>query len=220
MGSYVHDDQDGFDPSVVERRCKEFFEAVHSEYQRLASSLETQGVEECTKLATDLHKTTLTKKFGDIWNNFDSCTSHSTCFGCLFSTPRHTLPCGHVLCDNCVDDYSHRDPDSLYLNLRTCPLCGPDDSGEKRPWSIKREPREAAPRVLCLDGYGRYSLVFYALLLLTAQNSGGVRSVIQLRILWHIEKEIGLGLPIQEFFDLIIGTRYGIITFSSSKRPL
>jgi hypothetical protein len=153
MGSYVHDDENGIDPSAVERRCKEFFEAVHSEYQRLASSLESQGVEECTRLATRLHKATLTQKFGDIWNNSGSRASHSTCFGCLFSTPRHTLSCGHVLCDNCVDDYSHRDRDSLYLTLRTCPLCGPTDSGGKRPWSIKREPREAAPRVLCLDGY-------------------------------------------------------------------
>jgi hypothetical protein len=38
--------------------------------------------------------------------------------------------------------------------------------------------------------------------------SGGVRAVIQLVILAMIEKRIGLGIPIQEFFDLIVGTRY------------
>ena len=38
--------------------------------------------------------------------------------------------------------------------------------------------------------------------------SGGVRAVVQLVILAMIEKRIGLGIPIQEFFDLIVGTRY------------
>jgi hypothetical protein len=38
--------------------------------------------------------------------------------------------------------------------------------------------------------------------------SGGVRAVIQLAILAMIEKRIGFGIPIQEFFDLIVGTRY------------
>lgn len=30
----------------------------------------------------------------------------------------------------------------------------------------------------------------------------------QLKILYALEKHIGLGIPIQEFFDLIVGTRY------------
>jgi patatin-like phospholipase/acyl hydrolase len=36
---------------------------------------------------------------------------------------------------------------------------------------------------------------------------GGIRAVIQLEILALIEQRIGLGIPIQEFFDLIVGTR-------------
>ena len=39
-------------------------------------------------------------------------------------------------------------------------------------------------------------------------TSGGIRSVVQLVILRHIEKVIDLGIPVQDFFDLIIGTRY------------
>jgi len=37
--------------------------------------------------------------------------------------------------------------------------------------------------------------------------SGGVRAVVQLVILGMLEKRIGFGIPIQEFFDLIVGTR-------------
>lgn len=39
-------------------------------------------------------------------------------------------------------------------------------------------------------------------------SSGGVRSIIQLEILKSLEDVIGLEVPIQNFFDLIIGTRY------------
>lgn len=38
-------------------------------------------------------------------------------------------------------------------------------------------------------------------------NSGGIRSIIQLTILGELERLIGLDLPIQDFFDLIVGTR-------------
>lgn len=39
-------------------------------------------------------------------------------------------------------------------------------------------------------------------------SSGGIRSIIQLEILKSLEHVIGLDIPIQNFFDLIIGTRY------------
>lgn len=39
-------------------------------------------------------------------------------------------------------------------------------------------------------------------------SSGGIRSIIQLEILKFLEHIIGLEIPIQNFFDLIIGTRY------------
>ena len=42
--------------------------------------------------------------------------------------------------------------------------------------------------------------------------SGGVKSLVQLTTLGIIEKQIGLGIPIQAFFDLVIGTRY-VITY-------
>lgn len=46
-------------------------------------------------------------------------------------------------------------------------------------------------------------------------NSGGIRGILQLKILEVLEKETQLyvDIPIQQFFDLIIGTRYSHIIF-------
>lgn len=38
-------------------------------------------------------------------------------------------------------------------------------------------------------------------------NSGGVRGVVELEILKHIEKELGGRISVQSFFDLVVGTR-------------
>lgn len=38
---------------------------------------------------------------------------------------------------------------------------------------------------------------------------GGIRGVVELAILSTIEKEIGFGIPIQEMFDLVVGTSTG-----------
>lgn len=37
---------------------------------------------------------------------------------------------------------------------------------------------------------------------------GGVRGIVELEILRAIEKELGGGISVQDFFDLIVGTRY------------
>ncbi|KAF8462152.1 acyl transferase/acyl hydrolase/lysophospholipase [Kalaharituber pfeilii] len=114
--------------------------------------------------------------------------SHITCFACLFSPPHHVLSCGHLLCENCVDDCAKlivapkTQVSQSQINL-SCPFCS-------KECILRRMPRQAAPRVLCLDG-------------------GGVRSVIQLKVLAALEDRIALQIPIQEFFDLIIGTSAG-----------
>jgi len=38
-------------------------------------------------------------------------------------------------------------------------------------------------------------------------DSGGIRAIVQLSILAQLEQCIDLGVPIRQFFDLIIGTR-------------
>lgn len=39
-------------------------------------------------------------------------------------------------------------------------------------------------------------------------NRGGVRGIVELVLLNAIQKELGSHVPIQDFFDLIVGTRY------------
>ncbi|KAL7957432.1 acyl transferase/acyl hydrolase/lysophospholipase [Trichoderma compactum] len=58
---------------------------------------------------------------------------------------------------------------------------------------VRYKPEEAGVRVLCLDG-------------------GGVRGIVELVILHEIEKALGGHVPIQNFFDLIVGTSGGGMT--------
>jgi patatin-like phospholipase/acyl hydrolase len=46
-------------------------------------------------------------------------------------------------------------------------------------------------------------------------NSGGVRGIVILEVLRNIEQELGGGIKVQEFFDLIVGTRSVILAHSS-----
>jgi hypothetical protein len=104
--------------------------------------------------AAEKHKAVLRKKpFCDLWNPGSSSeiiSSHSTCFCCLFSAPTHPLPCGHVLCDPCVDDFSRRSDPWLVINC--CPLCG-ENRGSVPEWRLMKDAEEAAPRILSLDGF-------------------------------------------------------------------
>lgn len=71
-----------------------------------------------------------------------------------------------------------------------CLLCGVGDRIMGWPWKIHLKPKSAGVRLLSLDG-------------------GGVRGVAELEILKRVETEIGLHIPITDFFDLIVGTNTG-----------
>jgi predicted acylesterase/phospholipase RssA len=119
--------------------------------------------------------------------------SHSTCFCCLMHSPQHVLRCRHVLCTQCVRAYG-RSLDAnaesrSVLSLDCCPL-HPDDTRWQNPCIIRFEPEHAGVRLLCLDG-------------------GGMRGIVELEVLRAIQHEIGNRVPLQAFFDLIIGTSTG-----------
>lgn len=42
-------------------------------------------------------------------------------------------------------------------------------------------------------------------------HRGGIRGIVELEILRLIQKALGANLPIQDFFDLIVGTRYSLV---------
>lgn len=113
--------------------------------------------------------------------------SNSTCLCCVMNDPQHPLPCGHVLCDWCVRSCGRLN--GSVLRVFWCPLHREFMHWEQ-PKIIKYKPSEAGVRVLALDG-------------------GGIRGVVQLEILRGIEKAIGNRLPVQAFFDLMIGTGTG-----------
>ncbi|KAL3422514.1 hypothetical protein PVAG01_06670 [Phlyctema vagabunda] len=113
--------------------------------------------------------------------------SHSTCFSCLRELPEHPLPCGHVLCSPCINAYGQK-TSKTDIQLNYCPLHRWDTA--YFPWKIRIKPLHAGTRILSLDG-------------------GGVRGIVELEVLKAIETALGGELPIQAFFDLIVGTSTG-----------
>lgn len=47
-------------------------------------------------------------------------------------------------------------------------------------------------------------------------SRGGIRGVVELEALRHLEKYLGGNIPIQAFFDLIVGTRFVNLIFTHS----
>ncbi|KAH8708474.1 hypothetical protein GQ44DRAFT_627959 [Phaeosphaeriaceae sp. PMI808] len=149
-------------------------------------------------LVSELHRTNVREFYHRLTGSLKF-ISHSACFCCLRHTPEHPLPCGHVLCTLCVKTYSELDlkrqgrqiKDRNFIQLERCPL----KSGLihfTEPWYLKFKPELAGVRILSLDG-------------------GGIRGIIELEVLRDIESYLGGQIPVQDFFDLIVGTSTGAI---------
>ncbi|KAF8242916.1 hypothetical protein K440DRAFT_664454 [Wilcoxina mikolae CBS 423.85] len=183
-----------------------FIELVTKTYKELIEQLNQK--QKARLAAIQIQKDTLGKDpYLKMWNNPGTApskaySSHSTCFSCLFSAPHHALSCGHVICDMCVEDFSELPHVDHLRTVTECPLCATGLPPWEKLLVIKKNPRQAGPRILSLDG-------------------GGVRSIMQLQILSILEERIGLGIPIGEFFDLIIGTSAGgIIALGLGERRM
>ncbi|KAK4218924.1 hypothetical protein QBC37DRAFT_164801 [Rhypophila decipiens] len=117
-------------------------------------------------------------------------TGQRTCLACLSNTPTNMLPCRpkqHGICNDCIRRYSGSRRHHSVIEISECPLgC----QLEKKPWTIRVKPKTAGARILVLDG-------------------GGIRGIVELAILNEIEKTIGLGIKIQDLFDLVVGTSTG-----------
>ncbi|KAK4629215.1 Calcium-independent phospholipase A2-gamma [Fulvia fulva] len=114
--------------------------------------------------------------------------SHTVCFACLFEPPEHALPCGHVLCTRCLKT-SGKVSLSRFVEIARCPL-ERKESRFRTAWRVHLKPASCGVRVLTLDG-------------------GGIRGIVELETLKQIEKELGDGVSVQSFFDLIVGTSTG-----------
>jgi predicted acylesterase/phospholipase RssA/energy-coupling factor transporter ATP-binding protein EcfA2 len=165
-------------------------------YTTLAELLEK--LHEATKNSThrelekagEIHRDYVLRNFFHHLNGSQSFMSHTACFSCLVSPPEHPLPCGHILCTPCVKAFGTPYGRAI-IEMKYCPLHHNETEGQfEHRWPVSIKPHSAGVRVLCLDG-------------------GGIRGIVELTVLEHIEQVLGMGLAIQSFFDLIVGTSTG-----------
>ncbi|VBB80788.1 Putative calcium-independent phospholipase A2 [Podospora comata] len=121
----------------------------------------------------------------------DFMSEFSVCYGCFFGRPEYRLPCNHVICEKCVEDFDDTPRDARYPGLSThngCVVCGAKDEGW--PYKAHTKPNLAGVRALSLDG-------------------GGVRAIVELSILHRLERLVGLDIPLGRLFDFMVGTSAG-----------
>ena len=134
--------------------------------------------------SSEIHRGNL-RRFENNWRDIHS---SSTCLACLRRRPQYGLPCGHIVCENCVLVFGECCVDDPWIfKLCRCFLCGLEIPKEL---VVRVHPPTAGAGVLCIDG-------------------GGTRGVLPLEFLKRIQDRIGLQIPIQKFFKLVLGTSSG-----------
>lgn len=114
--------------------------------------------------------------------------SHNSCFCCFLRMPEKVMVCGHALCDVCIQIYGRRSSSEKHkFELSECILCGVN----YQRLVFQFVPPTAGIRMLTIDG-------------------GGVRGIIPLKFLQHLEKLLDyLDCPIRDHFDYVCGTSAG-----------
>ncbi|KAI8938298.1 hypothetical protein NX059_005951 [Plenodomus lindquistii] len=155
----------------------------------LGSEIMSSSQSQDTILITKIHQVNVNNFYHRV-GGAQRFVSHSTCFCCLRELAEHPLPCGHVLCTTCIKGYGkpHTELPGSYT-VASCPLHDLD-AVFRVPAEVLFKPPLAGVRVLALDG-------------------GGMRGIVILEVLRRIQHELGNRIPIQEFFDLIVGTSTG-----------
>jgi hypothetical protein len=128
--------------------------------------------------------------FRGIW---ESIHSSIVCFACLSRKPENTLGCQHSLCDPCTLNHGSSSTESPWtIKNNNCPLCN-----EKVDSTITLKPPTAGVRVLAIDG-------------------GGVKGMVPIVWLEELESILQLPIPIQHYFDFVIGTSSGTLHMASN----
>ncbi|KAF1960915.1 hypothetical protein CC80DRAFT_590230 [Byssothecium circinans] len=166
----------------------DIYTAFH-DFMRRLSQLSKEGVDQL-EAASVLHRDdALATFYPKSENNQPVGLQHTIfCICCLFGTPEALLPCGHMLCRECIQAYGRQKAHTL-VDVLECPL---EVNQKIRPQSraVHIRPEAAGVRVLAL-------------------NNGGTRSIVQIEVLKLIEKELHGRIPVQSLFDMIIGEGTG-----------
>lgn len=136
--------------------------------------------------------TTALETHGQMWSRQNSQAawirklSNHICPFCLHRPSEHALQCQHIICDTCVARKGELLMSREYFYaIRRCPLCQTPSTLE-----VQLKPPTAGVRIATFDG-------------------GGVRGVLLLRILYALQKKMGVENPVQDFIDLLFGTSAG-----------
>ncbi|KAL6722254.1 hypothetical protein ACLMJK_001361 [Lecanora helva] len=133
--------------------------------------------------ASEIHRDNMAR-LGLPWSRL---YSNTTCLHCLCRKPEKVLTCGHSICDRCIDTFADLVEFSEYQYcLHECLLCS------RGNLDTVLHPPTAGYRVLSIDG-------------------GGIRGVVPLEFLRHLQQYIGPSCRVQDLFDLAIGTSSGQI---------
>lgn len=109
------------------------------------------------KAAAGIHKNSVLRHFfrratrnGQLSTNSTALSSHTACFCCLFGQADHFLPCGHVICTECLHTYGKTNG-ATEVEISGCPIEG-DYRRYSQPWIVHLKPKSAGVRILTLDG--------------------------------------------------------------------
>ncbi|KAJ5899175.1 hypothetical protein N7495_003919 [Penicillium taxi] len=134
--------------------------------------------------SADIRKTILEKLF----RQYRGLYSATSCFFCLCRNPEHMMPCRHAICDNCTIIFGQPSRNAEYhFVIHQCPLYN-----QNLELTISQLPPMKRPVILSLDG-------------------GGIRGILQLGLLYGLEKRIGSRISLPQIFELSAGTSVGAL---------
>jgi hypothetical protein len=112
--------------------------------------------------------------------------STRSCLLCMVRASERMFPCGHSLCEECIQTYYPRSKAAYTYAVGACQFCGIDALTIYSMMPITVEPNLAA-----IDG-------------------GGVRGVVALVLLQRLQSALDTGHPLRDYFDYFIGTSAGM----------
>ncbi|KAK4677959.1 hypothetical protein QC764_0050250 [Podospora pseudoanserina] len=172
-----------YQPSITDGQFEGWFNGFGAELKKMMEELPRAGSEKDN--AWGKHLQHLERLYDDNSKlSHSENVSHGTCFCCMNNVPEHVLPCGHILCTECVSalgDHKERD----IMLVRYCPFHRHTHNWDRDPVQIRFKPEGAGIRTL----------------------SGG-RGLVKLIMLEELQKLLN-NITVQNFFNLIVGTSTG-----------